>query len=87
MEALPMPAALLADVAVSISELKKSPSAALEAGRGRPVAILNHNTPTYYAVPAALYERMLEAIDDATLNRLCDERAEEPRISVTLDDL
>lgn len=82
-----MPAALLADVAVSISELKKSPSAALDAGRGRPVAILNHNTPTYYAVPAALYERMLEAIDDATLNRLCDERAEEPRIPVTLDDL
>ena len=82
-----MPAALLADVAVSISELKKSPSAALDAARGRPVAILNHNTPTYYAVPAALYERMLEAIDDATLNRLCDERAEEPRIPVTLDDL
>jgi antitoxin StbD len=82
-----MPAALLADVAVSISELKKSPSAALDAGRGRPVAILNHNTPTYYAVPAALYERMLEAIDDATLNRLCDERAEEPRIPVMLDDL
>ena len=50
-----MPAALLADVAVSISELKKSPSAALDAGRGRPVAILNHNTPTYYAIPAALY--------------------------------
>ena len=82
-----MPTPLLAKVAVSISELKRSPSAALEAGGGHPVAILNHNTPTHYAVPAAVYERMLELIDDATLNRICEERAGEARIPVRLDDL
>lgn len=66
---------LLADVGVAISELKRSPSAALDAGHGRPVAILNHNTPTHYAVTAAV------------LNRICDERAGEERIAVPLDDL
>ncbi len=82
-----MPAKLLSDIAVSITELKRSPTAALEAGGGRPVAILNHNTPTHYAIPAAAWERILEALDDATLNRICDERAAETTIEVTLDDL
>jgi antitoxin StbD len=82
-----MPTALLAEVAVSISELKKSPTAALEAGRGYPVAILNHNTPTHYAVPARAWERILELLDDADLNRICDARADEPAVEVSLDDL
>jgi hypothetical protein len=37
---------LLADVGITISELKRSPSAALDAGHGRPVAILTqHDDP------------------------------------------
>ena len=82
-----MPTPLLADVAVTISELKRAPTAALDAGRGRPVAIMNHNTPTHYAVTAAVWERILDLIDDAELNRICDERASEERIKISLDDL
>lgn len=82
-----MPTPLLADVAVTISELKKSPTAALGAGHGRPVAILNHNVPTHYAVSAAVWEQIVEALDDAELHRICDARAGEPRIAVSLDDL
>src|SRR5688572_10949277 len=85
-----MPTALLAPVGVTISELKKSPSAALGAGRGRPVAILNHNTPTHYAVPAAAWEAIVEVLDDAELNRICDERlAAERHLAedVDLDEL
>jgi len=84
-----MPSALLARVAVTISELKKSPTAALEAGSGCPVAILNHNIPTHYAVSAAVWERILDALDEAELSRICDERladGEEP-VTLTLDDL
>ena len=84
-----MPATLLASVGVTISELKKSPSAALRAGNGRPVAILNHNVPTHYAVPADVWEMLLEQIDEIELNRLCDERlaSGEAPVRMTLDEL
>jgi antitoxin StbD len=84
-----MPTALLAPVGVTISELKKSPSAALEAGRGRPVAILNHNTPTHYAVTAGVWEAIVEALDDAELNRICDERLAdgEAPVRMTMEQL
>ena len=82
-----MPTALLAPVGITISELKKSPSAALDAGKGRPVAILNHNTPTHYAVPASTWEAIVDALDDAELRRICEERAQERTVPVSLDDL
>ena len=82
-----MPTPLLANVAVTISELKRAPTAALDAGRGRPVAIMNHNTPTHYAVTAAVWERIVDILDDADLNRICDERISEERIKMTLDEL
>jgi antitoxin StbD len=82
-----MPTALLADVAISISELKRHPTAALDAGHGHPVAILNHNTPTHYAVPASAWEGILDALEDVELNRICDERAGQRSVKVALDDL
>lgn len=85
-----MPTPLLAPVGITVSELKASPTAALASGRGRPVAILNHNTPTYYAVPAAVWEAIVEALDDVELKRLCEERlaAEgHAAVRVTLDEL
>jgi antitoxin StbD len=82
-----MPTVLLADVAVSISELKRHPTAALDAGRGYPVAIMNHNTPTHYAVPAAVWEGIMEALEGAELNRICEERMGQPSVKVSLDNL
>ena len=82
-----MASAILADVAVSVTELKKNPSLALDAGHGRAVAILNHNRPTHYAVPAAVWERINDLLEDVELNRLCDERAGEVGTPVSLDDL
>ena len=37
--------------------------AAVAAGEGMPVVILNRNEPTFYCVPAAVYEAMLERIE------------------------
>lgn len=34
---------IFADIAVSVSELKKNPSAVLSGAQGLPVAVLNHN--------------------------------------------
>ena len=53
---------LLADFGISISELKKNPSAAIRAADGAPVAILNRNTPEAYLVPADAWEAILDAL-------------------------
>ncbi len=56
---------ILSDTSASVSELKKNPMATVEAGAGMPVAILNRNQPVFYCVPAHLYEKMLEIIDES----------------------
>jgi antitoxin StbD len=72
---------------VSISDLKKNPSGIITQAHGEPVAILNHNRPTAYLVPAAAFELLMEQLDDLDLARLVRERQYEPSIPVTLDEL
>lgn len=55
------------------------------AGNGLPVAILNRNQPAFYCVPAAFYEKMLDALDDQDLCRLVNERRNEEFIDVVFD--
>lgn len=54
---------VLARRSVSITELKRSPSAVLEEAGSEAVAVLNHNRPAAYLVPAAVYEAMLLQLD------------------------
>ena len=58
---------LLANRSVSITELKRSPSAIIEQAGDEAVAVLNHNRPAAYLVPAAMYMRLMAALDAATL--------------------
>jgi len=53
-----------ADASVSITELKKNPSAVIEQAEGFPVAILNHNKPAAYLVPAAAFEALVDKLED-----------------------
>lgn len=76
-----------ADYAVSVSELKKSPSAVIEDAKGGAVAILNHNRVMAYMVPADTYEAMLERLDDMALIEVVKARAGEVGVPVTLDEL
>ncbi len=78
---------LLADYGISISELKKNPSAAIEAAEGFPVAILNRNTPAAYLVPAQAWEEILERLDDMELAEIIRSRADEIGIPVKIEDL
>ena len=78
---------VLADLAVSVSELKKNPSAVMTGGKGSPVAVLNHNRVIGYMVPAELFEAMLERLDDLDLAQLVRERANEQGVPVSLNDL
>ncbi|MFW8601789.1 type II toxin-antitoxin system Phd/YefM family antitoxin [Desulfobacterota bacterium M19] len=81
--------AVLADCSASISELKRNPSALIEKSDGSPIAILNHNRPTAYLIPAETYEELLESIEDYQLGIIVKERQNEKlsAIAVDLDEL
>ncbi len=80
---------ILARFSASVSELKKNPTALLNKAEGEAIAILNHNLPTAYLVPAGVYEQLLEKLEDYELGTIIKERqAEKPlAINVSLDDL
>ncbi|SEN44482.1 antitoxin StbD [Pseudomonas sp. ok272] len=78
---------VLADMAVSVSELKKNPTAVLQGAQGGPVAVLNHNRVMGYMVPADVFESMMERLDDLELAELVRARSHETPIPVSLDDL
>ncbi|OOV99327.1 type II toxin-antitoxin system Phd/YefM family antitoxin [Pseudomonas sp. MF4836] len=78
---------VLADKAVSVSELKRNPSAVLSGAQGGAVAVLNHNRVMGYMVPADVFEAMMERLDDLELAEIVRARSKETPISVSLDDL
>ena len=80
---------VFANCSASISELKKNPSALIEQSEGEPIAILNHNKPTAYLIPARTYETILEKIEDYHLGLIVKERQSEKKsaVEVSLDEL
>lgn len=80
---------VLADCSASISELKKNPTALLNEADGSAIAILNHNKPAAYLVPAETYELLMDMLDDYELAKVVEERRGDlsTAIEVNLDDL
>ena len=80
---------VLATYSASISELKRNPSALIDQSDGEPIAILNHNKPTAYLIPAETYEELLESIEDYQLGIIVKERENEKisAVEVDLDEL
>ncbi len=78
---------ILAITTASVTELKKNPMGTVAAGEGFPVAILNHNEPAFYCVPAKAYEQMLERLEDLELNAIADAREGQTIHKVRLDEL
>jgi len=80
---------VLANCSASISELKKNPTALIDQSEGEPIAILNHNSPTAYLVPAETYENMLEKLEDYQLGRIVKKRQGEKKsaVAVKIDEL
>jgi antitoxin StbD len=76
-----------ADLAVSVTDLKKNPAAAFEAAETQAVAVLNHNRVVGYIVSPVAWEGMLEALDDLRIIEQLEKTKDEPRIRVTLDEL
>ena len=77
----------LADKAISVCELKKKPCAVLN--ETAVVALLNHNRVMGYRVPAAVYEAMVERLEDLELAQQARARLEanETPVRVSLDEL
>ncbi|WP_431208132.1 type II toxin-antitoxin system Phd/YefM family antitoxin [Burkholderia cepacia] len=78
---------ILASVTASVSELKRNPMGTVAAGEGFPVAILNHDEPAFYCVPAKTWEAMVERLEDIEDNALVDSRANGNIVKVKLVDL
>lgn len=78
---------ILADSSASISELKKNPMAIVSGGEGFPVAILNHNQPAFYCVPAEAWGKIFDRLEDIELAALANERMGGESVRIILDDL
>ena len=75
------------EIAVSVSDLNKNPTAIIDGAGGHAVAVLNHNRVMAYLVPASIYEAMIDALDDQALVGVARKRAEERGIPVSRVDL
>ncbi|MCK5665781.1 MAG: type II toxin-antitoxin system Phd/YefM family antitoxin [Thiotrichaceae bacterium] len=80
---------MLSNYSASISELKKNPTALLNEAQGSPIAILNHNIPAAYLIPAETYKWLMDKLDDVELSQIVNERLHEKEqaIEVDIDDL
>lgn len=79
--------AVLSHFAVSVTELKRNYADILRQADDAPVAVLNHNRPEAYLLPAAHYERLMSHIEDLEDAKLVRDRADGPFIEVNFDDL
>lgn len=71
----------------SVSELKKNPMEVVSNGFGEAVAILNRNNPAFYCVPADMYERLMDLVEDRELIKLAEQVDTEETLRVSLNDL
>ena len=85
----PIMSPILSAYSASISELKKNPSKLIERAEGESIAILNHNKPTAYLIPAETFEWISNMIEDQELREIIEQREEEKAQAkeVCLDEL
>jgi len=76
---------VLAECSASISELKKNPTSLLNEADGSAIAILNHNKPTAYLVPAETYEWLMDVLDDYELGKVIDKRRRDLSSAIEID--
>jgi len=78
---------ILSKSSVSVTELKRHYASILAQADDEPVAVLNHNRPEAYLVPAPYFERLLTLLEDLEDAKLVRERASGPFIEVQPDEL
>ncbi|MBP9791811.1 MAG: type II toxin-antitoxin system Phd/YefM family antitoxin [Rickettsiales bacterium] len=78
---------ILSDIIASISELKKHPMQVLNQAKGKPIAILNRNQPVCYCITPAMYEAIIEKLEDEELASIINMRTNEKEIDIDINDL
>jgi antitoxin StbD len=78
---------LLSPRSVSVTELKRNYANILSQADDEPVAVLNHNRPEAYLVPAPFFERLLQHLEDLEDAKLVRERMNGPFIEVDPGEL
>ncbi len=78
---------ILASRSVSITELKRSPSAIIEQAGEYAVAVLNHNRPAAYLLSASAYDRLLEKIEASSIREAISASRNDPRTSISDDQM
>lgn len=79
--------AILASRSVSVTELKRNFADIISQADDGAIAVLNHNKPEAYLLPARMFERLMAHIEDLEDTKLVQERANGPFVEVNLADL
>lgn len=79
--------AILANRSVSVTELKRNFADIISKADDGAIAVLNHNKPEAYLLPALMYERLMAYLEDLEDAKLVQERANGPFVEVNLADL
>jgi antitoxin StbD len=77
--------AIYADYSVSMSEFKRNPAQVLRTAGEKPVAVLNHNKPTFYMVTPQLFESLLEELADRELLQVARQRLAQKHQAIEVD--
>ncbi len=80
---------IMAEVSVSVSELKKNPAAVIAEARKRQVAITSRNRAVAYIVSPEVWDHILDVFDERQFAREFADQLDnlDDAISVSLDDL
>ncbi|MEI6705968.1 MAG: plasmid stabilization protein [Methylococcales bacterium] len=82
-----MPSTILSETAASLLELKNDPLAIVASGDGFPVAILDHDEPAFYCIPARTFETLMDKLEDMELAAIVESRKSQAEIDVAWDDI
>jgi antitoxin StbD len=74
---------LFANRSISVTELKRSPTTAIEQAGLEAVAVLNHNRPAAYLVPAVTYQNMLAQLEVQRMRNAVAASRADPRPDVS----
>lgn len=77
---------VLADYAVSVTDLKRNYASIIDEAVGA-VAVLNHNRPEAYLLPASFYEQLIDYLEDLEDAEIVRQRMNSPSREISLDDL
>jgi antitoxin StbD len=78
---------ILANRSVSVTDLKRNFADIISQADDGAIAVLNHNKPEAYLLPARMFERLMAHLEDLEDIKLVQDRANGPFVEVNLTDL